>query len=143
MISDNQINQINQIKDENLSNTNITLFRNDLEMTHQKKLLEIVIKHGYIDRLKIAIEMGFRDIFYRDLCSIAACHGSLNCLKYLHEELSFPINYLDIYLALVNGHLNCVIYLQEKGVQLTPSMKALAANRNNCCIVKYIRKHQF
>ena len=46
-------------------------------------------------------------------CVYAADYGSLECLRYLHEEKGFPISYLECNVAVKSGHLDCLAYLVE------------------------------
>jgi hypothetical protein len=49
-----------------------------------------------------------------EACACAAEYGQLECLKYLHEEVKAPWNWLVAAMAAENGHLHILEYLVER-----------------------------
>jgi len=47
-------------------------------------------------------------------CALAAAHGQLECLKYLHEEVKAPWDSSTAAWAATNGHLHILEYLVER-----------------------------
>jgi hypothetical protein len=74
-------------------------------------------------------------------CARAASGGSLECLKYLHEEVQAPWNYETASQAAENGHLHILEYLVERKYDEFNGLACKFAAKNghlNC--LKYLHE---
>lgn len=87
---------------------NVSIFcPQDMEQT-----MYLAIQHDRLNCVKYMKSCGYieRGGFH---CRVAARFGSIDCLKYLHEECGCIIDSQSLRLATINAHLEAVKYLHE------------------------------
>jgi len=74
-------------------------------------------------------------------CAYAAGNGSLECLKYLHEEVKAPLDWVTAFSAASNGHLHILEYLVEQNYDKFDEFAcAYAAWSGHLDCLKYLRE---
>jgi len=110
--------------------------------TRKQKFLE-AIKHGHTT---IASQHMDEDLHYHnknssEACTLAATHGQLASLKYLHE-IGFKWDEETMLAAAKAGSSNCLIYLYEQGCKRTEDVIRVLEERGDIHNLKYISKER-
>ena len=82
-----------------------------------------------------------------NICDFAAQSGNINILKYLHDELYFPLNKTTMVATAECGNLECMKYLFENGCEWDEKVTMYSARTNFEClqfsILNNCPKHPF
>lgn len=108
-----------------------------------------------LETLKALLEMGYElekdeeplddnefpddeDDGIETLCETLAGFGSLECLKFVREELGYYCSYKAIDKAVENDNLECLIYLYENGCPYNDETMYLVATKGNVECLSYL-----
>ena len=74
-------------------------------------------------------------------CAYAAGNGSLECLKYLHEEVKAPLDWVTAFSAANHGHLHILEYLVERKYdEYNEHVCMVAAEEGHLDCLKYLHE---
>ncbi len=107
--------------------------------------LELAVSHNRLDILKYLHtdnknnddENFYQSIRNTNLCALAAQNGSLECLKFLHQN-GYYWDEDTCYSAACRGQLSCLTYARENKCDFSVSCLNIAAERGYLDCVKYI-----
>jgi len=101
----------------------------------------MVAEQGNLEMLKYCTANNYQYFTYEDACERAANSGSLECLKYLREEVEAPWGFETAEQAAANGHLHILEYLVERKYDKYNIWACrLAAKNGHLDCLKYLRE---
>lgn len=73
-------------------------------------------------------------------CDAAAQCGSLEVVRYLHEEKKIPVTSTTLNVAVENGHLDLVKYLMDQKITVQHDLAISAASSGNVDVLKFVHE---